>query len=132
MEWDYFFQFECGCGRWPDSYGLLCSLASFFIFHHTHTHNLFIIFYIEVQTMRFACQNMIFHFLFTRSFEWNEQMYLYINLCLNFSGRTQWCWWRLQYCRNGFCIRCSYEWMSEWSFFFVKLPIIANTSKYPF
>lgn len=60
--WNVNFQFQHRCGRCPCSVCSLLFVCVFFCYY-----NFFIIFYIGVRTMRFACQNIIFHFLYTIS-----------------------------------------------------------------
>lgn len=47
-------------------------------------YDFFIIFYIEVRTMRFACQNIIFHFLYTIGGMEREHIKSCLNFCVCF------------------------------------------------
>lgn len=114
MKGDFFFQFHCGCGRWLNSYGLLCSPA-FVLNSYAHTHNLFIIFYIEVQTMRFACQNMIFHFFIQSIVRMERANGRWIS-----AGRTLWLWWATV------AEHCSYEWTRSFVPNSPSQPILPN------
>lgn len=134
MKWDYFFNLNVDAVGGPIrmGYSVLPLFIHFsLLIHITHRRNLFIIFYIEVQTMRFACQNMIFHFflLFFRSFGWNEQMLYIYKFVLDILRQNTMMMTTAAAATVAALFLCtSFLWMNEWmvGHFFPNSPILWN------